>query len=190
MASGGSWRRLPSMGQLAAPDAPQLGLRLQGLGAGVSLVAHASLPSCFAVTNRSSVVRALPRLGQMAAVLAAGQWQGSPRKQAAVLVCPTWGVRDRMGPGLGPPRNRTECPQRTGLRADRMSGVARWVSLEQALCQAVVNRMSLAEWHVHLPGSACPATAYAMGFAVVGRLESHFANLFLLLWAVGPRSRE
>lgn len=115
---------------------------------------------------------------------------GQPEGPAAVLVCPTWGVRDRMGTGLGSPLNRTECPHRAGLRADRMSGVARWVSLEQALCQALVDRMSLAEWHVHLPGSACPATACAVGFAVVGRLKSHVANLFLLLWAMGPRSRE
>lgn len=135
-------------------------------------------------------MRARPRMGQMAAVLAAGQWPGSRRNQAAILARPTCGVRARVGPGLGPPRNRTECPQHAGLRADRMSGVARWVSLEQALCQAVVDRMSLAEWRVHLPGSACPATACAVGFAVVDRLESHFENLFLLLWAVGPRSEE
>lgn len=93
-----------------------------------------------------------------------------------------------MGPGMGPPRNQTECPQCAGLRADRMSGVARWVSLEQALCQAGVDRMSLAEWHVHLPGSACLTAACTVGFAVVGSLESHFANLFLCfsrLWGSG-----
>lgn len=47
------------------------------------------------------------------------------------------------------------------------------------------DRMSLAEWHVHLPGSAYPAAACAVGFAVVGRLKPHFANLFLLGGAVG-----
>lgn len=103
---------------------------------------------------------------------------------------PARGVRVCMGPGLGPPPKRTECPQRAGLRADRMSGAERWVSLEQALCLAAVDRMSLAEWHVHLPGSACPAAACAVGFAVVGRLKPLFANLFLLLGAVGLRSRE
>lgn len=66
----------------------------------------------------------------------------------------------------------------------------RWVSLEQALCQAAVDRMSLAEWHVHLRVSACPAAACTVGFAVVGCLKSHFANLFLLLGIVRLRSRE
>lgn len=83
-----------------------------------------------------------------------------------------WVVRALMGPDLGQPRNRTECPQRAGLGADRMSGAERLVSPEQALCWAAVDRMSLAEWHVHLPGSAYPAAACTVGFAVVGCLKS------------------
>lgn len=105
------------------------------------------------------------------------------------MVCPAWGVRVRMCPGLRPPLNRTECPQREQLGVDRMSGAARWVFLEEALSDSG-GQNAPAEWHVHLPSSACTAVAYAVGFSVVGRHESHFANLFLLLRAVGPRSRE
>lgn len=93
-----------------------------------------------------------------------------------------WGVRAPKGPDLGQPRNWTECPRRAGLRAYRMSGAARLVSPEQALCRAVVDRMSLAEWHVHLPRSACPAAACTVVFAVVGCLESQL-TLFKLVSA-------
>lgn len=92
-----------------------------------------------------------------------------------------------MGADLGKPGNRTECPPRAVLKADTMSGEARLVSLEQALCRAAVDRMSLAEWHVHLPRSACPAAAYTVGFAVVGCLEFQFTlcKLVSLLGATG-----
>lgn len=58
---GGAGGGCPAWGQLAAPFAPRLGLRLQEPGAEVRLIAHASLLSCFAVANRSRVVRALTR---------------------------------------------------------------------------------------------------------------------------------
>lgn len=95
-----------------------------------------------------------------------------------------------MGSDLGKPRNWTECPPRAVLRADRMSGKARLVSLEQALCRAAVYRMSLAEWHIHLPRSACPAAACTLGFAVMGCLESQLTlcKLVSLLGAAGQGS--
>lgn len=46
---GGAGGGCPIWGQLSAPDSPRLGLRLKGPGAGLRLVAHASLLSCFAV---------------------------------------------------------------------------------------------------------------------------------------------
>lgn len=46
-----------------------------------------------------------------------------------------------------------------------MFGVAKWVSPEQTMCPVVVDGMSLADWHVHLSGSACPAALCAMGSA-------------------------
>lgn len=64
------------------------------------------------------------------------------------------GCQGSDGSRPGAAWNWTECPQRAGLRADRMSGEARWVSPEQALCRAKADRMSLAEWHVYVPGRA------------------------------------
>lgn len=128
-------------------------------------------------------MRTQQRPCQMAAVRAAGPRLGSPSDQTAGLA----GPRALMGSDLGKPGNRTECPPRAVLKADRMSGEARLVSLEQALCRAAVDRMFLAEWHVHLPRSAWPGAACTVGFAVVGCLESQFTlcKLVSLLGAAG-----
>lgn len=91
---------------------------------------------------------------------------GQPESQAADLECPAWGVRVRAGPSLGPPRSRTECPQRAGLVADRMSEAARWVSLEQALGQAAVTEcpwpsgMSI---HPAAPNQGCVCSGVRCG---------------------------
>lgn len=115
---------------------------------------------------------------------------GQPESQAAGPECTARGVRVRVGPSLGPPGHRTECPpaRRAGsgqnVRGDE-------VGLPGAgAVSGSGDRMSLAEWHVHLPGSAYPAAACVVGFAAVGCLKPHFANLFLLLglWGSGARS--
>lgn len=94
-------------------------------------------------------MRTRQRPCQMAAVRAAGPRLGSPSDQTTGLA----GPRALMGSDLGKPGNRTECPPRAVLKAGRMSGEARLVSLEQTLCRAAVDRMSLAEWHVHYPAA-------------------------------------
>ena len=118
--SGGSWW-LPSKGAVVGARLPSAGTQTQG-----SRSRRASSRTRFSSlllrsSDRSRVVRGWPRPGQMAAVRAAGKWLGNPNHQAADLAFRAWGVRALMGPGLRPPRNRTECPQRTRLGADRMS---------------------------------------------------------------------
>lgn len=73
------------------------------------------------------------------------------------------GCQGPHGSRPGAAWNWTECPQCAGLSADRMSGEARWVSPEQALCPAGADRMSLAEWHVHVPGRALPSCCVCSG---------------------------
>lgn len=96
------------------------------------------------------------------------------------------GCQGSDGSPPGAAWNWTECPQRAGLRVDRMSGEARWVSPEQALCPAEADRMSLAEWYVCTrPRLVQLRVQWGSLWWVAPNADSHFANYFLLLGAAG-----
>lgn len=159
---------------MAAPDAPQPRLRqtLDTGNRGTPGRTHFS-SQLLCSWNRSRVVRDRQPLGQVAVLRAAGL-----RLEALVIKQQEW----RLGLGvLGSkwaqtPRHlrigrnvrdawrsrRTECP---GWRSGSLQS-------RRSVGRTVVDRMSLAGWHVHLLGSACPAATCAIESAEVGHLKS------------------
>lgn len=165
LASGKGWQRLPSIGAVGGVQRPLHGAQVgqRGLGVGVRRVAHASLFSCFAVASGACSER-------LAATRSDGRCAGGrvvagqPGSQAAGLERPAWGVRVREGPSPKPPRSRTECPpaaRRAGSGQNVRGGE---VGLPGAgAVSGSGDRMSLAQWPVHLPGSASPVLRVQSG---------------------------
>lgn len=173
LASWGSWWRLPSIGTVGSTRRPSAGAQTPGPGSRGASGGTRFSSQLLRSWDGSCVVRAQPQPSQMAAVRLAGPRLGSPNDQATSLPCPAWNVRAQMGPGLGPPPNRTECRQSAGLGADRMSGAARWVSSEQALRvsgsggQNVPGRVAYSS-----TGQRLPSCCICSGVSVVVCLES------------------